>query len=290
MKDLADIRIGPICYRLACDDSLSIQYEDWAYQSFIHPFEATLNSGKISIVPVRLHQGGLACPSHEPLFAAGKNWAVWQENKGTYLLCSGFTGRSCARRACRVDPMLQAADLYIDGDLGDEPLRYPLDQILSWVAVGQRGGLMLHAAVVEHAGAGVLFAGRSGAGKSTLSALCHEAGWPILNDDRAMVFPDAGGWKVAGTPWHGSGRYAENRILPLRTIYLLTQDQHNEVIELPLQEARRTLLDVTSIPWFEATWSQQILSNIEKMTADLPLRRFHFTKSTEAVATLEQMI
>lgn len=290
MNDIADIRIGPICYRLGSDEPIAVHYENWAYQSFVGPVASATDSMLKKIVTVQLRRGGLACPESEPLFAAGKNWAVWPQSGGGYLFCAGFAGRDTARRACRVDAKLQHVDLYVDGELSYEPLQYPLDQVLSWGILGQCGGMMLHAAVVEHQGEGILFAGRSGAGKSTLSAFCHEAGWSILNDDRAMVFPRSGRWWVAGTPWHGSGTYADNRQLPLRTVYLLTQDQHNEVIELPLQQTRRTLLDVTSIPWFEATWSEQILSNIEQMTADLPLRRFHFTRSAEAVATLEQML
>ena len=290
MNEVADIRMGPICYRLASTEPVTIYYDDWAYQPFVRPASSQADPRVEKIVSVHLHQGGLACPDPEPLFAAGQNWAVWSEAEGRYLFCAGFAGRDVARRACLVDAGLQQVDLYMDGELSYEPLRYPLDQVLSWGILGQCGGVMLHAAVVEHKGEGILFAGRSGAGKSTLSTFCHQAGWPILNDDRAMVFPRSGRWWVAGTPWHGSGKYADNRELPLRAIYLLTQDRHNEVIELPLQETRRTLLDVTSIPWFEPTWSQHILSNIEQLTADLPLRRFHFTRSAEAVATLEQML
>ena len=291
MIHCGDLKIGPLCFRFEHESAVALDYQDWAYADFIHPPTGPDHaSDALRIMPVRLHHGALSCPDREPLFTAGRNWAVWEEPDDTYLFCAGLARHPLAYRACRVYRALQRADLYVDGDLAKEPLRYPLDQILSWGLLGQCGGVLLHAAAVEKGGEGFLFAGHSGAGKSTLSALCHEAGWSILNDDRAMVFPRAGQWIMAGTPWHGSGKYAENREVPLRSIYLLAQDQEDKVVAMPLQESRRALLNVCSVPWFEDRWSEQVLSNLEQFTASVPLRRFHFTRSSSAVHELEKLL
>lgn len=55
------------------------------------------------------------------------------------------------------------------------------------MALGHRGHLLLHAAVVERDGRALLMTGESGAGKSTLAALMGERGWRLLGDEFALI-------------------------------------------------------------------------------------------------------
>jgi len=183
--------------------------------------------------------------------------------------------------------------LSIDPDLVGEdpdrfvsPLLYPLDQILSWGMLSRVGGVLLHAAVAVRDGAGWVFAGHSGAGKSTLSELCHAEGDRILNDDRVMVFQRDGEWKVAGTPWHGSGRFAEAAEVPLGGLFFLKQADSERIEDLTPSEARLELLNVAAVPWFEESWSQGMLDGLEQVVQGVECRRFHFTKTPAAVQVL----
>lgn len=73
-----------------------------------------------------------------------------------------------------------------------------LDQILPrWFALA--GHIVLHAALVDVGGAGVLLLGDSGAGKSTLAALLHASGHPVLSDDAVMLDSKGGVLLARGT-------------------------------------------------------------------------------------------
>ncbi len=67
---------------------------------------------------------------------------------------------------------------------------------LAAAVVNREGGFVLHAAGVEIDGRGILFVGPSGAGKTTAANHCQGARW--IARDRAIVYPTALGWYVAG--------------------------------------------------------------------------------------------
>jgi HprK-related kinase A len=60
------------------------------------------------------------------------------------------------------------------------------------MALGQRRFLLLHASAVERDGKAVLMTGLSGAGKSTLAALLMGRGWRLMGDEFALVDPATG--------------------------------------------------------------------------------------------------
>ena len=61
------------------------------------------------------------------------------------------------------------------------------------------GGLVLHAAGLEHAGAGIAFFGPSGAGKTTLSG---RSPWPVLSDELVAIVPgESASYRIRGTPF-----------------------------------------------------------------------------------------
>ncbi len=283
---VGQLKIGPVRFVLQGEGASTVRYADWAYRDFFGPAVDGADS-RDPAMNIRLTQGAPRCPTDPPLFQAGGNWAVWPEGEG-WLFCAGFTGRERPRCSCLALRDLRQASLHVDGDPHDAPLRYPLDQVLSYGLLGKCGGILLHAAAVVREGAAMVFAGRSGAGKSTLSGLCAEAGWRVLNDDRVMLYPDPAGvgWRVAGTPWHGSGRFARNETAPLRGVFLLLQDTENRVEPLQADEARRSLLPVASVAWFIDQWAQAGLDALDRLVREVPVRRFGFTRSPEAVEAL----
>ncbi len=280
------LQIGPLRIALREQGPDLTRYDDWSYRSFFIPTTQAQPGERRTDLTVSVHAGARRIPASSPLFVNERHWAVWTVDHDL-VFCVGFHGRERPRSYCRLSQRLDRADLFVDGDPSNAPLRYPLDQILCWGLLPRHGGLMLHAALAVKDGYGRIFAGRSGAGKSTLSALCAAQGWEILNDDRVILYPGNDGWLAAGTPWHGSGRFARNLSVPLRAIYLLRQDVTDTLAPLSVREARMELLQVTAVPWFEDDWSQGALRALENLTAAIPVKRFCFTRNVSAVNTME---
>ncbi len=282
------LRVGPIEFRFSGESARALRYTYWAYRDFFLPEGSdAVQPEPLATLPIHLLSQRPARPSRPPDFAAGRNWAAWDLDT-QWLFCSGYYERARPRFACALAKDWSGAKLAVDGDGADAPLRYPIDQILTWGLLGRCGGLLVHGAATERDGTAMVFAGRSGAGKSTLSSLCLDAGWRILNDDRNIVYPRAGEWRVGGTPWHGSGCYAEHRDATLGAIYLLAQSPVDRIETIPCREARMELLDVSAIPWFEEDWSARTLAALERVTEQVPVHRFHFTKTSDAVKTLTE--
>lgn len=284
MRNDPRYQIGPICWKLRPAGPEPIRYSTAPYDVFFN------GDGERAICPLStlsltVHEGMCDLPDSPPLFQAGKNWAVWDEGN-TLFFGVGLDSRPF-RRACRVFRDLDKGELWAGDEALESPLRYPLDQVLGWGMLSQCGGFLLHAAAAVRDGVGWLFAGRSGAGKSTLSELARAAGWDILNDDRVILYPANGGWWMAGTPWHGSGRFWKNRQVPLGGVFLLQQDNVNVVEPLVVSEARLALLEVISVPWFEPAWSQATLDALAHMSERVAVSRFRFTKEPSAVRCMD---
>ncbi len=283
------LSIGPVGFVLYGTDSLPVRYEDPAHRAFYESFPSITADPPASVLHVQVVRGSLPCPAGPPLFASGKNWVVWADRNG-WFFGSGYGNRETPYRACRVTRSLDVATLHVEGDPSVAPLRYPLDQVLAWGLLGRCGGILLHAAAVVRDGVALVLAGRSGAGKSTLSGLCADAGWTILNDDRVMLYPDpaGAGWRVAGTPWHGSGRFARNETVPLQGVFLLEQAPRNRVETLSGPNRRLALLHAASVAWFSEEWSQAGLDALDRLARELPTRRFCFAPTRSAVDVLDR--
>ena len=284
--------VGPLRIRLRTDGPARVRYSAPAYAGFFSPAAPRSGAGPLAALSLDVAFGKSSVPARPPFWRIGQSWAVWEEG-ADLLFLAGFHAPDSAFFGCRVARDLSRAELAVDPELPgsvpgqmEAPLRYPLDQVVSWGMLSRFGGALLHSAVAVRDGVGYVFAGRSGAGKSTLAGLCRTAGWRILNDDRAMVFRRGGEWRVAGTPWHGSGRFAEAAEVPLGGIYLLHQASRNRVEPVACSQARLALLDVAAVPWFEDSWAQGILDGLNRLVGEVDIRRFHFTKTPAAVQAL----
>lgn len=290
MRSAGQLTIGPVRFELRTNSAGPVRYSDPAYGGFFSSGSPAGGPEPLAVLPVDLTHPARPIPTHEPLWRGGKNWAVWEDGRDL-VCCAGFTGREDARWSCRVARDLSGAELALasaaDSAALESPLVYPLDQILSWGLLSRFGGILLHASVAVRDGMGWVFTGVSGAGKSTLAGLCHAAGYRILNDDRVMVFRRDGRWKVAGTPWHGSGRFAEAAEVPLGGIFFLQQAESDRMGMISPDMARLAILDTAAVPWFEDQWSQGILDGLARLVEDVECRRFHFTKTPAAVRALE---
>lgn len=92
-------------------------------------------------------------------------------------------------------PLRAAASAVIDGRAAFDPfLRAQALPMFEWtmnwcVFTRPNQYLLLHSAVVERHGSGLLLSGEPGAGKSTLAAALTFGGWRLLSDEVGMIPP-----------------------------------------------------------------------------------------------------
>lgn len=110
-----------------------------------------------------------------------------------------------------------------------------MEQLFEWIGIDNIfAGLktaILHAALIDASGAGILFMGPSGIGKSTRADLWQRyAGAEIINGDRAFVNRDSNGaWKAYGSPYAGSSGYYVNKSVPIRAVMTVKRGGAEEV-------------------------------------------------------------
>lgn len=90
------------------------------------------------------------------------------------------------------------------------------------------GGLMLHCALIEYEGRGIVFTAPSQTGKSTQASLWEKhRGARTLNGDRAVLRATEDGIFAYGSPWAGSSDLYIDRRVPLRAVIMLEQAKEN---------------------------------------------------------------
>ena len=121
-----------------------------------------------------------------------------------------------------------------DETMGVEWMRHLLLPL--YLDILDRGGLPVHAALVERDGRGILLAGRSGIGKSTC---CRRLPlpWRGLADDLVLVIRDSSGryrahplptWSAVRSGFEGT--WNVSRSVPLEAVFFLDQSGSDEVV------------------------------------------------------------
>lgn len=296
--EIGQLNIGPLRFRLLSDSISGIRYPAPGYRDFFRassPLEdkdrqnRSLQTGPPLVdIPVYIHQAEKKPPDTEADYIAGDHWAAWRAPDG-WRFHVGLKRPTSLQSVGYFQHAMDGATVHVARNAHRSPLQYPLDQIFTWPLLARCDGVLAHAAGVVRNGRGYLLAGRSGAGKSTLSALCHARGWTILNDDRMAAFRRIDTYRMAGTPWHGSGRFAVAGETPLAGIFLLRHGTRNAASRLATDEARLAMLEVTAIPWFAEDWAHRSLAALESLIQSVPVYRFAFTRDAEAVQCLQEI-
>jgi SynChlorMet cassette protein ScmC len=113
------------------------------------------------------------------------------------------------------------------------------------------GGLLLHGALLEWKGAGVILAGPSGVGKSTACTRIP-APWQCLCDDKTLIARDENGgyWAHPWPTWSRfmdggpGGRWDVQKAVPLQAIFILSQEEPDQVEKLGAGHAVPLLVEV----------------------------------------------
>jgi hypothetical protein len=228
-------------------------------------------------------------PSSEPLFVSGGLWTVYRQGRRLlYLIREPVRGRA-PLSALVIDERRSRGRLHLP-EGARFALHYPLDELLFQHHLARHGGMEVHAVGVAWKGRAFLFCGQSGAGKTTTARLWrrHRPAAVVLSDDRMIVRPRGGRLWAFGTPWHGSGRFASPRGLPLGGIYFLARGRRSVVTPLAAPSAAAELFARSFPPPWEAAGIAQVLDLCARVAAEVPCARLRFRPDLSAVkAVLE---
>lgn len=256
-----------------------------------HAREVVLEAGRIDVV------AGLgACPLPEGrlIVDSGALWTM-HAAPGGYLLSFRRAGREVYKTAaCDAGTTRAAvtfeASLHARERAGgaavspEDPLNYPLDQLLLMNHLAPRGGFILHGGGVALDDGGVAFAGVSGAGKSTLARSFIAAGLEaaLLSDERVVLRRGTEGWTVWGTPWPGDAQVARNAGAPLRALVFLVHAARDRLVRLSPAEAARRLFPAISCPWYDRERLLPVLAACDSIVGDVPCYALEFAPGPAA--------
>ncbi len=172
----------------------------------------------------------------------------------------------------------------------NNPLHYPLDQILTMLILAQRNACIVHAAGVARRGAGVACIGRSGAGKTTLMELIG-SDLPLdrLSDDRVILTAESKP-QIYGTPWAGEGMVAANLSADLAALVFLHQGEKHELRPIDAKAAVEQLFPTTSIPWFDEPRMSGCLQTLDTVVSGVPAYDLVFRRDSSVAEILDELI
>jgi len=153
--------------------------------------------------------------------------------------------------------------------------RVPME---SWLL--RKGGLILHAALVDYKGKGILLCGRSGVGKSTQAALWKKLGGRILNGDRTVV-REAVPWEAYGSPVAGTSGIYRNESVPVAAVALLSQGSTPAVKQVDGGTAILGLYPETAIHHWESRFVSRAIDLLAGLTCNAGIYELTCTKDIE---------
>ena len=272
------MRVGDVTLRLHSRDSSPL-----ALPAELRAFRATRGGVDIDVEVVT---ADLPTPSSEPLFVSGGLWTAYRHGRRLlYVIREPVRGRA-PLSALVIDERRRKGKLFLAPG-APFALHYPLDELLFQHHLARHGGMEVHACGVAEGGEVLLFCGVSGAGKTTTAQLWrrHRRGAEILSDDRMIVRERGGRLWAFGTPWHGSGRFATPRGLPLGGIFFLARGKPS-VTPMPPSAAAAELFARAFPPPWEAAGSAGVLALCARAAAEVPCSRLRFRPDASAVAAV----
>ncbi|MBN1670755.1 MAG: hypothetical protein JXR37_06975 [Kiritimatiellae bacterium] len=259
-----------------------------------HAYDAFLSAGRPGpdtvALPVRLDVGPFTPPAGwRRIFESGRTWRLFTDDAARYIVRT-VSGMPDPLWVARLPRDLSGVTvtcserLVSDADGGRtlaNPVRYPLDQLLTLYVLARHGGLILHAAGAVLNGRALVFPGKSGAGKSTLArCLAGRPEFRLLSDDRIVARtpgPPAVSIAAHGTPWPGDAGIARNAGAPLAALFFLEHGRSNTIRELRRDQALERLLPAASVPWHDRETLPAVLDFADQLLARTPAFAFAFT-------------
>lgn len=135
-----------------------------------------------------------------------------------------------------------------------------------------RGGLPLHASLVEKDGFGVVFLGPSGMGKSTQAKLWEKyLGADFLIGDRPGLRKTDGKWLGFGMPWDGKDWIHRQVSVPVRALVWLAQAKENRISAMNPVEAMTVMLKQAMMPVWDDMAMNGATALMGALAQELPM-------------------
>lgn len=155
----------------------------------------------------------------------------------------------------------------------------------------QRGGVFLHASMIEVDGRAILFTARKQTGKSTQAELWRKfRGARILNGDRALLQRKSGHWYAMGSPYCGTSEYCKKAELPLAAVVQLSQAKENRVIRLTAKTALAAFLEGCAYDPTDPAQTAAVMDLALAIYRDVPFYHLACLPDETAVACLEDVL
>ena len=146
-----------------------------------------------------------------------------------------------------------------------------------------RGGMPLHASLVEKDGYGVVFLGPSGMGKSTQAKLWVEhQGADFIIGDRPGLRRIDGRWIGFGMPWDGKDGIKRQKQVPIRALISLEQAPENSIRSLTKQEAMIVLLNQVMMPLWDDAAMTLLTPLMGQLASEMPFYHLKNLPNREA--------
>ena len=147
-----------------------------------------------------------------------------------------------------------------------------------------RGGLPLHASLVEKDGQGIVFLGPSGMGKSTQAKLWAEyLGADFIIGDRPGLRCIDGVWYGFGMPWDGKDNIRNQRSVPIKALVSLEQAKENCINKLNEQQAMIVLLNQAMMPMWDDRAMDKATVLMGTLSKDIPFYHLKNLADRDAV-------
>lgn len=229
-------------------------------------------------------------------FETGQSWSLFRDGDN-YLLKFQREGSGEPYMTARLSRDISQVELFCSGAFIDDegraenPVHYPLDQILLMHYLVNHEGVIAHSAGMSFNGNGYLFPGCSGAGKSTISRnLSGGDKATLLSDDRIIIRKESDTFMVYGTPWPGDAGIAVNRSAPLKGVFFLEKSSDNVIEQIDEAEALKRFMSVLSVPWYDRDSISDTLSLVSELISKVPLYVLQFKPGKEVVDTFEKYV
>jgi hypothetical protein len=241
-------------------------------------------------------------PAGERLFDVPGVWSLTEDGDDLCLEQALGGGPFRVSRFLRLDAQTLRGELTVAPQEGlwgcrphgtghaADPFVYPILPLLIYWQLAAHGGIGIHASGVVIEGCGCVFAGVSGAGKSTVATLLDGAGAIVLNDDRLGLTRGESGFRVHGTPWHGSAAFARPESAPLHAIFFLQHGAHNEAAPMPPLQACAELVARACPPYFSRSLMASVVDTCADLAAAVPCYRLRFVPEASVVETIREVL
>ena len=156
----------------------------------------------------------------------------------------------------------------------------------------QKGGFMMHGAVIEYDGYAYAFTAPSGTGKST-----HIKNWrrllgdkiDIVNGDKPLIIRKNGKFYACGTPWAGKEGWQRNVCVPMGGICRVHRGSENTIKKAEPSRTAEIVLSATLVPE-ETELLLMLLDSIDTFSAAIPSFELYCTAERDsAIVSFEAM-